>query len=145
MKTHCQFLSFAVGSEEYGIDILKVQELRSYVEPTVMPNSPPAVRGVINLRGDIVPIVDLRISFGVSATYSAFTVVMVVNVDHKSIGLVVDSVSDVVDLDPAEIKPRPPYGDSVVSDHVLGLAQSHESLLILLDIEKLVSSKILFE
>ena len=136
-----EFLTFRLGAEEYGIDILRVQEIRSYEEPTRIANSPKFIKGVVNLRGVIVPVVDLRIKFNLpSVTYDQFTVVIILNVVNRIVGVVVDSVSDVLGLTPAEIKPRPEFGGSFDTDYLLGLATVGERMLILVDIEKLMTS-----
>ena len=135
-------LAFKLGNEEYGIKILKVQEIRGYDQVTSIANSPPFIKGVINLRGSIVPIVDLRIKFNLpSVTYDQFTVVIILNVVNRIVGVVVDSVSDVLGLTPAEIKPRPEFGGSFDTDYLLGLATVGERMLILVDIERLMSSR----
>lgn len=136
-----EFLTFTLGNEEYAIDILRVQEIRGYDQVTAIANSPPFIKGVINLRGSIVPIVDLRIKFNMpSVTYDQFTVVIILNVVNRIVGAVVDSVSDVLGLTPAEIKPRPEFGGSFDTDYLLGLATVGERMLILVDIERLMSS-----
>jgi purine-binding chemotaxis protein CheW len=103
-----EYLTFTLGSEEYAIDILKVQEIRGYEQPTLIANSPPFIKGVINLRGTIVPIVDLRIKFNLGKIeYTPFTVVIILNVAGRVIGTVVDSVSDVISLTRAQIRAAP--------------------------------------
>lgn len=137
-----EYLAFRLGPEEYGIDIHMVQELRSYDAVTRIANAPAAVKGVINLRGIIVPIVDMRIKFKVGTpTYDTFTVVIVLNIGGHTIGVVVDSVSDVVTLTPEQIKPAPELGASVTADYLQGLGTVGERMLILLDIDKLLSSE----
>ncbi|WP_128003730.1 chemotaxis protein CheW, partial [Piscinibacter defluvii] len=108
-----EFLTFRLGDEEYGIDILRVQEIRSYEQPTRIANAPAFVKGVVNLRGVIVPVVDLRMKLGCpSAEYNTFTVVIVLNVRNRVVGAVVDSVSDVLELPPEAIKPAPEMASS---------------------------------
>ena len=137
-----EFLVFTLGAEEYGIDILKVQEIRGYDNVTRIANAPAFIKGVINLRGIIVPIVDMRIKFNVgAATYDAFTVVIVLNINNHTIGMVVDSVSDVVTLTPDQIKPAPDLGASVSGEYLRGLGTVGERMLILLDIDKLLGSE----
>ena len=135
-----QYLSFRISAEEYGIDILKVQEIRSYEAPTRVANAPAFVKGVVNLRGVIVPIVDLRLRLGQTAEYSSFTVVIVLNVCNRVVGIVVDSVSDVLELRPDEIMAAPEIGSAIDTRFVTGLGKVAERMLILLDIEGMVGS-----
>lgn len=136
-----EFLTFTLGQEEYGIDILKVQEIRGYDSVTRIANAPSFIKGVINLRGTIVPIVDLRLKFNLSdVTYNEFTVVIILNVTQRTIGIVVDSVSDVIQLSGEQIRPAPDFGAAVDIRYVTGLGTVDERMLILLDIEKLVNS-----
>jgi purine-binding chemotaxis protein CheW len=136
-----EYLTFRLGEEEYGIDILKVQEIRGYEQPTRIANAPSFIKGVTNLRGVIVPIVDLRLKFGLGAAdYNAFTVVIILNVGHRVIGIVVDSVSDVLDLDPSSIRDAPEMSAVVDSSYILGLGTLQERMLILVDIEKLITA-----
>ena len=135
-----EYLSFGLGSENYAIDILKVQELRGYDAVTRIANTPEFIKGVVNLRGVIVPIVDLRIKFNLSEpVYNEFTVVIVLNIGKRVIGAVVDSVSDVVKLAESDIHPPPEFG-SFDARYLVGLATVGDSMLILLDIEKMLSS-----
>lgn len=135
-----EYLTFRLDQEEYGIDILKVQEIRGYEPPTRIANAPNFIKGVVNLRGTIVPIVDMRLKFNCSKTeYDSFTVVIILNLHTRIVGIVVDSVSDVMAL-PAESLKSAPDVDSVIgNDSVLGLGSLGERMLILLDIEKLMS------
>jgi len=136
-----EFLSFRLGAEEYGIDILAVREIRAYEKPTRIANAPEFIRGVINLRGVIVPIVDLRIKFGMAdPAYNALTVVIILNVGGRVLGVVVDAVSDVVALAHEEIRPAPEFSSTVDATFLRGLATLEERLLILMDIEALMSS-----
>lgn len=136
-----EFLTFRLGAEEYGIDILRVQEIRSYEEPTRIANSPPFIKGVVNLRGVIVPVVDLRIKLGCEKVeYNGFTVVIVLNVKGRVVGAVVDSVSDVLELPRDQIKPSPDMSSSVDTAFITGIASVGERMLILMDIEALMSS-----
>lgn len=136
-----EFLSFRLGSEEYGIEILKVQEIRGWEQPTRISSAPKFIKGVINLRGTIVPIVDLRLKFELGrADYDQFTVVIIVNACERTVGVVVDSVSDVVALAPDQFRPAPPFAAAVGSDFIMGLGSIDEKMLILIDIEKLISS-----
>jgi len=137
-----EFLTFTLGSEEYAIDILRVQEIRGYDQVTAIANSPAFIKDVINLRGAIVPIVDLRIKFNLpSVTYDPFTVVIILNVLNRIVGIVVDSVSDVLALTPNEIKPAPEFGGSFDTQYLMGLATVEERMLILVNIEQLMSSQ----
>ena len=140
-----EVLSFKLGAEEYGIDILRVQEIRGYEPPTRIANAPSFMKGVVNLRGVIVPIVDMRVRFGLpDVTYDAFTVVIILNVAHRTIGIVVDSVSDVMELDAQQIKPAPDFNGSIDATYITGLGTvktgDDERMLILMDIERLMTS-----
>ena len=137
-----EFLTFRLGNEEYGIDILRVQEIRGYDAVTPIANSPDFLKGVINLRGTIVPIVDLRIKFRVGeSNYDQFTVVIILNIANRVVGAVVDSVSDVTTLNVDQISPTPELGGVVDTSYIRGLASLNERMLILLDIEKLMLSR----
>ena len=135
-----EFLTFRLGAEEYGIDILRVQEIRSYEPPTRVANAPSFVKGVVNLRGVIVPILDLRIRLGQAGEYNAFTVVIVLNVAGRVVGVVVDSVSDVLELSADEIKPRPEVPAAIDARFITGLGKIGGRMLILLDIEAMIQS-----
>ena len=136
-----EYLTFRLGQEEYGIDILRVQEIRSYEPPTRIANAPPFVKGVVNLRGVIVPIVDLRLKLGCdSVEYNSFTVVVVLNVRGRVVGAVVDSVSDVLQLSGEAIKPAPEMNTSVDTRFITGIGSIGERMLILMDIQALMSS-----
>ena len=136
-----EFLTFRLGGEEYGIDILRVQEIRSYEQPTRIANAPHFIKGVVNLRGVIVPIIDLRLKLGCeSAEYNAFTVVIVLNVKGRVVGAVVDSVSDVLELTRDHIKPAPELQSNVDGSFITGIGSVGERMLILMDIEGLMSS-----
>ena len=136
-----EFLTFTLGEEEYGVEILKVQEIRSYEEPTTIANAPPFLKGVVNLRGVIVPIVDMRIKFGLGkADYNQFTVVIILNVAHRVVGMVVDGVSDVLTLSAEQIRPAPEFGATLDTKYIIGLGTIDERMLILMDIEKLMTS-----
>jgi len=136
-----EVLAFTLGREEYGINILKVQEIRGYETVTRIANAPDYVKGVINLRGVIVPIVDMRIKFNLGEpTYDALTVVVILNVCGNTVGMVVDSVSDVITLASNQIRPAPQLGSAVDTQYLLGLAALDQRMLILLDIDKLLSS-----
>lgn len=137
-----EFLTFTLGQEEYAIDILKVQEIRGYDTVTRIANAPDFIKGVINLRGLIVPIVDLRIKFHQSQVeYTPFTVVIILNVAERVVGVVVDSVSDVLALTPGQIRPAPDFSASFDTQYILGLATVENRMLIVTDIERLMSSR----
>ena len=137
-----EFLAFKLGAEEYGIDILRVQEIRSYEAPTRIANAPDFIKGVVNLRGVIVPIVDLRLKFKLErADYDGFTVVIVLNIGHRVVGMVVDGVSDVITLSAEQLRPVPEFNSAVDSDHLLAIGAIDERMLILIDIEKLMGSQ----
>ena len=134
-----EYLTFRLDQEEYGIDILKVQEIRGYEPPTRIANAPAFIKGVVNLRGTIVPIVDMRLKFGCSkAEYNSFTVVIVLNLRQRIVGIVVDSVSDVMELAADSVKAAPDVESVIDSDSVLGLGSVGDRMLILLDIERLM-------
>lgn len=136
-----EFLTFTLGSEEYGIDILKVQEIRGYDAVTTIANTPAFIKGVINLRGAIVPIVDLRIRFNLGGVeYNQFTVVIILNLGQRVVGIVVDSVSDVLALAPEQIRPAPELSAALDTRYLTGLGTVGERMLILVDIEKLMDS-----
>jgi purine-binding chemotaxis protein CheW len=136
-----EYLTFRLDQEEYGIDILKVQEIRGYEHPTRVANAPDFIKGVVNLRGTIVPIVDMRLKFGCSkAEYNAFTVVIILNLRHRIVGIVVDSVSDVMELPSESLKSAPEMDSVIDSGAVLGLGSLGDRMLILLDIERLMSA-----
>jgi purine-binding chemotaxis protein CheW len=136
-----EYLAFTLGSEEYGVEILKVQEIRGYEAPTKIPNAPPFIKGVVDLRGIIVPIVDMRIKFDLAdVRYDTFTVVIILNLVGRVVGMVVDGVSDVLTLAPEQIRAAPEFGSAVDAEYVTGLGAIDERMLILVDIEKLMSS-----
>jgi len=136
-----EFLAFTLGREEYGIDILRVQEIRGYEPVTRIANAPDFIKGVVNLRGTIVPIVDMRIKFDLGTpTYDQFTVVIILNIGGRVVGMVVDSVSDVTTLAPEQVKPAPEIGTAFDTDYLIGLGMLDERMLILVDIDKLMSS-----
>ena len=136
-----EFLSFTLGREEYGIDIQKVQELRGYDAVTHIANAPEHIKGVVNLRGIIVPIIDMRIKFNLGApTYDQFTVVIILNIASRVMGMVVDSVSDMITLTAEQIKPAPAMGSALDTDYLIGLGTLDERMLILVDIDRLMSS-----
>ena len=138
----CELLTFTLGSETYGVDILKVQEIRGYDTVTRIPDAPEFIKGVINLRGAIVPIIDLRIKFRLAdVKYDEFTVVIILNVARRIVGVVVDSVSDVTQLTPEQIKPTPEFGSQLDTRYISGLGTIEDRMLILVDIEKLLGAQ----
>jgi purine-binding chemotaxis protein CheW len=137
-----EYLAFRLGAEEYGIDILKVQEIRGYETVTRIANAPAFIKGVVNLRGIIVPVVDMRIKFNLGEpTYDQFTVVIILNVGGRVVGMVVDSVSDVTTLAPEQIKPAPEMGAALDTDYLIGLGILDQRMLILVDIDRLMASE----
>ncbi|MBF6025635.1 chemotaxis protein CheW [Lysobacter niastensis] len=136
-----EYLTFALGQEEYGVDILKVQEIRGYDTVTRLPDAPDYIKGVINLRGTIVPVIDMRLKFRLErAEYNALTVMIVLNVADRVVGMVVDSVSDVIQLEAAQIRPVPDIGSAIDRQFITGIGTQGERMLILLEIERLMSS-----
>jgi purine-binding chemotaxis protein CheW len=141
-----QVLTFVLGNETYGVDILRVQEIRGWSAVTKIPHAPAHVLGVLNLRGSIVPIVDLRMRFALErAEYTAITVIIVVSVSspagRRDFGVVVDGVSDVVDVNAAEVKPAPELGQRSATDFIRGLVPVSDRMVVLLDIDKLIGSE----
>ncbi len=135
-----QFLTFQLGEELYGVDILRVQEIKGYTAVTKIPNTPAHIKGVLNLRGTIVPIVELRTKFGMNTIdYTMFTVIVVVVVREKIMGLVVDAVSDVLNIDKKEIQPAPQFGAKVDVSFLNGIGKSGDKLIALLDMDRLLS------
>lgn len=136
-----EYLTFTLGDEEYGVDILKVQEIRGYDSVTRLPDAPAWIKGVVNLRGTIVPVVDLRIRFRLGKpTYDQFTVMIILTVANRVLGMVVDSVSDVTQLDPEQVRPAPELGSGIDSRYIAGMGTVDQRMLILLDIERLMLS-----
>jgi purine-binding chemotaxis protein CheW len=140
-----EYLSFKLGAEEYGIDILKVQEIRGYENPTRIANAAHFIKGVVNLRGVIVPIVDMRLRFGLSdVQYNSFTVVIILNIASRTVGMVVDSVSDVLELGGDAIKPAPEFNGEIEAAYITGLGTiktgDSERMLILMDIEQMMTA-----
>lgn len=137
-----EFLVFTLGDEEYGIDILKVQEIRGYDQVTRIANTPPFIKGVTNLRGVIVPILDLRVKFDqVDVEYNENTVVIVLNLGQRVVGIVVDGVSDVLSLTAEQIRPAPEFAVTLSTEYLTGLGALGERMLILVNIEKLLNSE----
>jgi purine-binding chemotaxis protein CheW len=137
-----ELLTFKLGSEEYGIDILKVQEIRGYDAVTTIANSPEFIKGVINLRGIIVPIIDMRIKFHLgNVTYNELTVVIILNIANRVVGIVVDGVSDVITLTAEQLKPAPEFSSSLDTQYITGLGTVDDRMIIVMDIEKLMTSR----
>ncbi len=135
-----QFLTFHLAEEYYGVDILKVQEIKGYTNVTKIPKMPDYLKGILNLRGTIVPIVDLRMKFGMEVTApTPFTVVVVMNVCNRVMGLLVDAVSDVLDLNAKDIQPPPELGNTVDITFVAGIGNSNDHLVTLLNIDRVFS------
>jgi len=134
-----QFLTFILNDQEFGVEILCVQEIRNFSRVTPIPNMPSCIKGVMNLRGTVVPVIDLRDKFGMpSADYTQFTVIIVVNVGHKVMGVVVDAVSDVLDVNASDIEGPPDLGSGIDTSFITGLAKSADRLVTLLNIEHLL-------
>ncbi len=137
-----QFLTFNLGEELYGVNILKVQEIKGYTTATKIPNTPDYLKGVLNLRGSIVPIIDLRMKFGMGMTEpTSFTVIVVVNVRNRVMGFLVDAVSDVLDLNAKDIQPPPELGSSVDITFVAGIGNSNGCLVTLLNIDRVLTDE----
>ena len=136
-----EVLVFVIGKEEYAVDILKVQEIRGYEKVTAIPAAPHYLKGVVNLRGVIVPVIDMRIKFGVAEPrYDSFTVVVILRLASRVVGIVVDGVSDVVPLAASDVKEAPRLGASVDASFLTGVATLGDRMVLLLDIEKFLSS-----
>jgi purine-binding chemotaxis protein CheW len=136
-----EYLTFTLGREEYGIEILKVQEIRGYEAVTKIANAPEYIKGVVNLRGTIVPIVDMRIKFHLGKVeYNQFTVVIILNIADRVVGMVVDGVSDVMTLGADQVKAAPDFSATFDTEYITGLGTVDERMLILVDIEKLMAS-----
>jgi purine-binding chemotaxis protein CheW len=134
-----QYLTFRLGEEEYGVEILKVQEIKGYSTVTPIPNMPAYLKGVMNLRGTIVPVVDLRSKFAMAeADYNQFTVIIVVTVGTKVMGLIVDAVSDVLNIPKADVQATPDFGGQVDARYINGMAKTGEKLVVLLDIDRVM-------
>jgi purine-binding chemotaxis protein CheW len=131
-----QYLTFSLGDGEFGVDILAVQEIKGYVPTTRIPNAPIEVVGVLNLRGTVVPIIDLRRKFGLeSVEYTPFTAIVVIVVRNRVMGMIVDSVSDVVNIPSSQIQPAPDFGSSMSVNFIKGMAKRDDNLITLIDIE----------
>ena len=138
-----QYLTFRLGEEEYGVEILKVQEIKGYTAITPVPNTPAYLKGVMNLRGTIVPVVDLRAKFGMEAAeYTAFTVIIVLTVGTKVMGLIVDAVSDVLNIQKTDIQATPDFGAQVDARFISGMAKAGDKLVVLLDIDRVLGGDV---
>lgn len=139
--TSNEYLTFALGNEHYALDILTVKEIRGYESVTRIANAPAFIKGVINLRGDIVPIVDLRLKFNIGEVkYDEFTIVIVLHIHQRIVGIVVDAVSDVVTLNTDQLRPPPDFGVVFDSRYLIGLAAINDEMIIVVDISRLVAS-----
>ena len=137
-----EYLTFTLGKEEYGMPILNVQEIRGYDTVTTLANTPEFIKGVVNLRGIIVPIVDMRIKFGLgNVTYNNLTVVIILNIANRVVGIVVDGVSDVIALTPDQLKAAPEFSGAMDTQYITGLGTVDERMIIVVDIEKLMTSR----
>jgi purine-binding chemotaxis protein CheW len=137
-----QYLTFALGQEEYGVEILKVQEIKGYTPVTPVPNTPSHIKGVMNLRGTIIPVVDLRAKLALKETdYNQFTVIIVVTVGTKVVGLIVDSVSDVLNIKKNDVQEPPDFGSTVNTDAISGMAKTGDKIVMLLDINKVLNEE----
>ena len=132
-----KYLTFKLGSEEYGINIANVREINVMMDIDALPNIPPYIKGVINLRGKIIPIIDLRLKFGIPpADYTKETCIIVIDVDNFMMGIVVDTVSEVMDMEGSDIDPAPRFGSAIHTEFILGLGKTKDGIKILLDIKK---------
>jgi purine-binding chemotaxis protein CheW len=137
-----QYLTFALGDGEYAVEILKVQEIRGYSAITPIPNTPAYIKGVMNLRGTIVPVVDLRAKLEMAAVaYTPFTVIIVVAVGTRVMGVVVDAVSDVLNIPAADVQPTPDFGGAVDAEFITGLAKAGDKLVVLLDLDRVLGAE----
>ena len=145
-KEHKELLTFLLAGEEYGVDILRVQEIKGWSTVTSIPNTPEYIRGVINIRGSIVPIIDMRLRFNIEKKeYDATTVVIVLNVfgnnkRYRTMGVVVDAVSDVYNIPVDDVKASPDFGTAVDTEFVTGLATINEKMIIVLDIDHMLNA-----
>jgi purine-binding chemotaxis protein CheW len=134
-----QYLTFTLAGEEYGVEILKVQEIRGYAAVTPIPNTPSEIKGVMDLRGTVIPVVDLRTKLGMSdAAYTPFTVIVVVTVGTRVLGLVVDAVSDVLSIPGSDVQPTPDFGADVNAKFIGGMAKAAEKLVVLLNLDEIL-------
>jgi purine-binding chemotaxis protein CheW len=139
-STTGQYLTFALGDEQYGVELLKVQEIKGYSPVTPIPNTPAHIKGVLNLRGSVVPVLDLRTRFGMEQIeYTKFNVIIVINIGSRVIGLLVDSVSDVLNVGPGDLRPVPDFGSRTDTRFISGMASAGDKIAVLLRIESLLN------
>ena len=139
--TEGKFLTFVLGNEEYGIEILRVREIIGLMDITIVPQTPDYMKGVINLRGKVIPVIDLRLKFSMQEEiHTQETCVIVVEVNNTSIGIIVDSVSEVLDIKSGDIEETPSFGQGIDTNFIMGLGKVKEQIIILLDIESVLSS-----
>jgi purine-binding chemotaxis protein CheW len=135
-----QYVTFLLADEEYGVDIMKVREIIGYKGFTKIPNVTEFIKGVLNLRGAVVPVIDLRLKFGMEEKeYDKFTVIMIAEVAGKTMGIIVDAVSDVVSLNEEDIQPKPDFSADIDTDFINGMGKKEDKFIILLDIDKVLS------
>jgi len=135
-----KYLTFVLNNEEYGLEILKVREIIGLMEITPVPQTPPFIKGIINLRGKVIPVMDLRLKFGMPETeYTKETCIIVVNIDNRLMGIIVDTVSEVLDINAKDIEPAPSLGSSIKTDFILGMGKIKGKVKILLDIDRVMS------
>ncbi len=140
--TEGKFLTFVLGSEEYGIEILRVREIMGLLDITTVPQTPDYMKGVINLRGKVIPVIDLRLKFSMpEEEHTQETCIIVAEVNKTSIGIIVDSVSEVLDIKSGEIEETPSFGQGIDTDFIMGMGKTKEKIIILLDIERVLSSE----
>lgn len=136
-----QFLTFLLEEREYGLELFRIQEICGYAPITPIPNLPPHVRGVMNLRGTVLPVIDLRMKFRLPAVqYGRFTVIVIAKVQEKTVGLLVDAVSDVLRIGSDELRPAPDFGEAVDTEFISGVFQAREHLAVALNLEKLLTA-----
>ncbi len=142
-STHAgKYLTFVTGDEEYGIEILRVREIIGVMNITTVPQTPDYMKGVINLRGKVIPVIDLRLKFSMQEEkYTQETCVIVVEVNSTQVGIIVDSVSEVVDISSSEIEEAPPFGQGIDTSFMMGMGKVKEKIIILLNIEMVLSSE----
>ncbi len=140
--TEGKFLTFVLGNEEYGIEILRVREIIGLMDITTVPQTPDYMKGVINLRGKVIPVIDLRLKFSMQEEeHTQETCVIVAEVNNTSIGIIVDSVSEVLDIKSDEIEETPSFGQGIDTNFIMGMGKTREKIIILLDIEAVLSSE----
>jgi purine-binding chemotaxis protein CheW len=140
VETARQFITFTLGAEEYGVDIMMVREIKGWTDTTALPKAPPYVRGVINLRGIIVPILDLRVRFGMGVTEpTPMHVVIIVNTDTRTSGLLVDAVSDIVSVEPSSVRPVPEMGLPIGDQYLEGLVALDNRMVTLVSLDRLMA------